>query len=177
MKHMPMVTEAGWIGIMFENSPNEKGFKNQYSTSEAGFRTEMARTVLKSHTRTFGQVLYVQPQPGQRPRWAGPGWPWHNCWTWVKPLTVALLASGDTGNMSWVSQSTSNPRGNKGENERMNYVPWSRKTPGEASATLMPSPRKSGSRKTQPQWEEGHLTYWEPLPYETLDATLEAFLA
>ena len=68
MKHMPMVTEAGWIGIMFENSPNEKGFKNQYSTSEAGSRTEMARTVLKSHTRTFGQVLYVQPQPGQRPR-------------------------------------------------------------------------------------------------------------
>ena len=46
-----------------------------------------------------------------------------------------------------------------------------------ASTTLMPFPRKSGSRKTQPQWEEGYLTYWEPLPYKTLDATLEALLA
>lgn len=87
--------------------PEQKGFKNQYSTSKAGFHTEMTRTILKSQTRTFGQVLYVQQQPGQRPRWAGQGWPLRNCRTWVKASTVALLASRDTGNMSWVSQSTS----------------------------------------------------------------------
>lgn len=66
MKHMPMVTEVGQVGIMFENTPNKKGFKNQYSTSKAGFRTKMTRTILKSQTRTFGQVLYARPQPGQR---------------------------------------------------------------------------------------------------------------
>lgn len=26
MKHMPMVTEVGQVGIMFENTPNKKGF-------------------------------------------------------------------------------------------------------------------------------------------------------
>lgn len=60
------------------------------------------------------------------------------------------------------------PGENKGANERMNYVPWSRKTPGGATPTRHVLPGKSGFQKTGAPDERSRLTHWDPLPYETV---------
>ena len=110
----------------------------------------------------------MQPQSGQCPCGVRQGWPLCNRRTWVKPSTAASLGQGEAGNIRWVSQSTSKSTQGKTREQMKEWCPMEQKNTrwGNRYPSL-PFPGKVVSGRPGHN-ERSHLTYCDPLPYETV---------
>lgn len=141
----------------------------------------MTRPVLRRQTRTFGQVLRsgaarsVSPQ-GQR----------RLTMTQVLGLSKTLYPSipqpggGSKRQLGFPMNFKVHPGENKGANERMNYVPWSRKRQVGQPLRVMSFPGKVVSRRPGLPMRgvaSPTGTHYPTKPYSYLDITLETLPA